>query len=73
MVVNVSIGESFTADTPRVLVAGDIFTQGVAPGYDVSLDATRALLMKRGVSDQPGYPLVVVQNWFTELEHDLRR
>jgi serine/threonine-protein kinase len=73
MVVRVTVGESFTADVPQVLVAGDLFNHGVSPGYDVSLDATRALLMKRHVANQPGYPLVIVQNWFAEFERDVLR
>ena len=71
MAVDVSSGSSFTADTPHVLVAGNIPGPGATPGYDVSLDGTRALLVK-AATEQPTYPLVVVQNWFAELERNLR-
>lgn len=71
MVVNVTTDDSFSADKPRMLVEGQFPFHGVAAEYDVTADGRRALLI-RPVKDQPGVPLVVVQNWFTELEHGLR-
>jgi serine/threonine-protein kinase len=71
MVAVVTIGESFAADKPRLLIEGDFLAGGVAPNYDVTADGRRALLVK-SVTDQPGFPLVVVQNWFAELEDELQ-
>jgi serine/threonine-protein kinase len=71
MVVNVSAGDSFTADKPRVLIEGHFWSHGAAPEYDVTADGRRVVLI-RSVRDQPRVPLVVVQNWFAELEQGVR-
>ncbi|MCP5347137.1 MAG: hypothetical protein R3F41_14235 [Gammaproteobacteria bacterium] len=69
-----SSGETFDFQIPRLLFQGDFRESGlygVNPGFDVSPDASRFLLLKNSeamnrVSEQT--QLVVVENWFEELE-----
>ena len=65
--VEVTTGPSFAAGKSRVLAEGDFAPGGPAtPNYDISADGRR-LLVIRPAPDQPRVPLIVVENWFTEL------
>jgi hypothetical protein len=67
MAVSVSVGQSFAAGTPRVVAEGTFSSGGSAtPNYDVVADGSRLLLVTRA-PEQPRLPLIVVENWFTEL------
>jgi hypothetical protein len=66
MRVAVRAGETFSADKPELLTETEFVRHGVHPNYELALDG-RLLVMKK-VKDQPSFPLVVVQNWFTEFE-----
>jgi Tol biopolymer transport system component len=71
MTVDVVDGSRFETGKPRLLVEGSFDAHGVAPNNELTRDG-RLLVIKK-VADQPGFPLVVVQNWFAELEHDVRQ
>jgi Tol biopolymer transport system component len=68
MVVNVGLGEEFSASKPRPLFEGR-FEMGVAgnPDYDVSADSERFLMVKRSEASAP-VDLHVILNWTQELE-----
>ena len=64
-------GSTFELGVPEILLQGDF--QATNSGryiYDVSLDDQRFLMIKRAAtpSDAPEPRIVVVQNWFEELE-----
>jgi len=71
MEVEVSGGAAFTASTPQLVAEGPIDPHGVTPNFEVALDGQRSLVIRKA-KDQPRYPLVVVQNWFAELERGVR-
>jgi serine/threonine-protein kinase len=66
MAVNLGNGASFTADKPQILVEGSFDPHGVTPNFEIALDGRRLLLIKPAKQQQP-FPLVVVENWFTEF------
>ena len=69
--VEVTTSPSFAAGKPQVLAEGDFAPGGSAtPNYDISADGRRVLVI-RAASDQPPVPLVVIENWFTELRQKL--
>ncbi|HUG54626.1 MAG TPA: hypothetical protein VMR21_13545, partial [Vicinamibacteria bacterium] len=69
--VEVTTRPSFAAGRSRVLAEGDFARGGNAtPNYDISADGRR-LLVIRAAPDQPPVPLVVIENWFTELRQKL--
>jgi DNA-binding winged helix-turn-helix (wHTH) protein/Tol biopolymer transport system component len=71
MTVGVTTSPSFAAGKPQVLAEGDFARGGNAtPNYDISPDGRR-LLVIRAALDQPPVPLVVIENWFTELRQKL--
>lgn len=73
MVVDVDTATSFTAGTPRVLFTGQFVpTRRGEAAYDVTKDGTTFLMLQR---DQSGPPplLVVVLDWFDELQRRLQR
>ena len=73
MTVRVVAGASFATERPRVLVETRPVPGGyVTPNYDLTLDGRRLLLITPA-QDQPKIPLVVVQNWFAELEDKVGR
>jgi DNA-binding winged helix-turn-helix (wHTH) protein/Tol biopolymer transport system component len=71
MSVDVEDHPSFEAGTPKILVEGSFDAHGVTPNDELSGDGR--LLVIRKVKDQPGFPLVVVQNWFAEIEQGVRQ
>jgi len=75
MSVPIQPGATWSAGTPTKLFSGRFFftETGIGEGrtYDVSPDGRRFLMIKEaGGSDQPAIStsLIVVQNWFTELQ-----
>jgi eukaryotic-like serine/threonine-protein kinase len=72
MAVNVISGTTFAAERPEVLFEGTFTIGGVAPNYDITADGRRLLLIKPA-AEQPRFPLVVVQNWFSELQQKIGR
>jgi len=73
MAVDVVTGNSFSAGPPQVLFSGRFapMRRGEA-GYDVNREGTKFLMVQR---DQSGgsQQLVVVQNWFDDLQRHLSR
>jgi hypothetical protein len=69
MRVAVRAGESFSAEKPELLTDTAFVRHGGQPNFELALDG-RVLLMKKA-KDQPRYPLVVVQNWFSEFERSV--
>ncbi len=70
MVVPMQTGPSFTPATPEVLFEGTYHT-GPGRSYDIAPDGQRFLMIKEGggAEDTSAPPsLIVVQNWFEELE-----
>jgi hypothetical protein len=70
MRVPVELQPVFSSGTPTKLFSGP-YLIGSGRAYDVSPDATRFLMIKEGGGQAEGAPapsLVVVQNWFQELE-----
>jgi eukaryotic-like serine/threonine-protein kinase len=73
MAADVSLGSSFSAGTPHVLFTGRFVPMRRGePGYDVNRDGTRFLMVQREQSNGP-QQLVVVQNWFEDLQRYLAR
>jgi eukaryotic-like serine/threonine-protein kinase len=72
MSVNVVAAASFAAEKPRVLFEGTFTIGGVAPNYDITADGRRLLLIKPA-AEQPRFPLVVVENWFSEVRQQIGR
>ena len=71
MAVSVSAGTSFTAGKTWVVAEGTFSPGGTAtPNYDVSDDGRRLLLITRP-PQHPRLPMIVVDNWFTELRQTL--
>lgn len=71
--VEVTTSPSFAAGKSQVLAEGDFAPGGPAtPNYDISADGRRVLLI-RPAPDQPRVPLVVIENWFTELRQKVGR
>jgi serine/threonine-protein kinase len=67
MAVRVSTGRSFAAEKPLVVAEGRFAPGGSAtPNYDVTADGRRFLLVKPA-TESVLMPLIVVENWFTEL------
>jgi serine/threonine-protein kinase len=67
MSVNVTTGDTFTAGQPRILFeATNMATDPYHHAYDVSADDRRFLMVNRAINDVA--ELVVVVNWFKELE-----
>ena len=65
--VSVSAGASFFAGKPRIVAEGTFSRGGTAtPNYDINADGSRLLLITR-LPEPPRLPLIVVENWFTEL------
>jgi eukaryotic-like serine/threonine-protein kinase len=63
--VDVVADSSFSAGPPRLLrEGGDVAGAAVAP-YEIAADGR--ILLITPADDQPSVPLVVVQNWFTEI------
>ena len=67
LAVSILTDPSFTAGNPEVLFENYyVFEQG-GPNYDVSPDGERFLMIKP-VESAPATPqIIVVQNWFEEL------
>ena len=70
MAVEVTSGATFTAGKPETLVDDRPALGGAAANYDITPDGGRVLFI-RPAKDQPGFPLVVVQNWFAEVRAKL--
>ncbi len=66
--MSVQTDESFTAGNPEVVFEGDYhFFQG-GPNYDVSLNGDRFLMVKQVGNEAGTFQIIIVQNWFAELE-----
>ena len=71
MAVDVKTSPSFAAERPQVLAEGEFVHGGFStPNYDISADGRRVLVIKPA-PEPPPLPLVVVENWFTELRQKL--
>jgi Tol biopolymer transport system component len=76
MSVTVRTGQNgeFVADLPRTAASGEYIKGNVARQYDVSSDGERFVVLKRAdaaaaaANDSDRARLVIVQNWFAELE-----
>jgi serine/threonine-protein kinase len=61
-------GTVFSVDKPRQLFTGRFSFTGPARGYDVTADGRRFLMVEtRDAPPQPPVELVLVDNWFEEL------
>ena len=67
MVVTIQIEPSFSAGSPRVLFTGRYHTD-VFRNYDISPDGQRFLMIKAEQAEETRTELIIVQNWFRELE-----
>ena len=66
--VSIETEPSFTQGNPEVMFEGDYLLGPGGRTYDVSPDGER-FLMIRPVNDRSAtYKIVIVQNWFEELE-----
>ena len=78
MAVTVQLTPMFNAgnptklfDAPSVLLDGRFAGSGTLRTYDVSRDSQRFLMIKQDAGSGVGngsYSMIVVQNWFTELQ-----
>lgn len=70
MAVDVTLGATFTAGKPRMLFEGQYPLTGTVRGYDVSPDGRRFLLFQfKEEAPAPAITeVVMVQNWFEELQ-----
>src|SRR5207302_8973 len=68
MAVDIQTTPSFSAGNPRVLFDGP-FTSGQPglPGYDVSLDGQRFLMVKPAEAGAAQRAIHVIVNWFADL------
>jgi len=66
--VDIQTAPAFSAGVPHVLFDG-AFAPGQPglPGYDVSVDGQRFLMIKAGDTEAVQRPIHVVLNWFDEL------
>ena len=68
MVVRVETEPTFMFGTPEVLFTGSYYT-GAGRSYDISPDGQRFLMMKEvEQTDETRTELIIVQNWFKELQ-----
>ena len=66
--VPVETQPSFTAGNPAVVLDGWYTTNQGGRGYDVSLDGERFLMLRQYEDAASTVEIVVVENWFAELE-----
>ena len=68
MVVAITPDPNFSVGTPQALFDVTAYSVGgnFGPGYDVTPDGQRFIILKR--SEKPEVELVIVQNWFEELK-----
>jgi serine/threonine-protein kinase len=68
--VPVTLGSTFSAETPRILLPGSRYIGGgrfmTGRTYDLSLDGRRFLMLKPNQSEDPS--IVMVLNWTEELK-----
>jgi len=67
MTVSIEASDSFTAGNPELLFEGNYFTTG-GRSYDVSADGERFLMMEENQFSEDNVEIIIVQNWFEELE-----
>ncbi len=68
MGVDIQTTPAFSTGTPHVVVDGTFAPgQPGLPGYDVSMDGQRFLMVKPGDGEAAQRPIHVVINWFEEL------
>ena len=70
MTVRVQTEPSFAPENPEVVLEGHNFALGSSPGraYDISPDGKRFLVIQEPVGETARTELILVQNWFQELE-----
>ncbi len=70
MTVRVQTEPSFAPGNPEVVLKGHNFALGSSPGraYDISPDGKRFLVIQEPVGETARTELILVQNWFQELE-----
>jgi eukaryotic-like serine/threonine-protein kinase len=68
MTVTIQLQPSFKATEAKGLLAARYYSAGPARPYEPSADGNRFLMMREGGSAQRATHIVVVQNWFEELE-----
>jgi len=67
MVMAVETQPVFAASKPKLLFEGHYEMGTFPPGYDVSPDGQRFLMIKPSEQEQASTQINVVQNWFDEL------
>ncbi len=68
MAVPLQTEPSFRAGNPEVMFEGEYLSAQGGPNYDVSLDGERFLMIKPVVNESFAPQIIIVENWFTELE-----
>ncbi|HEY4579611.1 MAG TPA: hypothetical protein VIG89_01130, partial [Candidatus Acidoferrales bacterium] len=70
MAVDIATQPSFAVGKPKVLFEGQYVPSPITfPNYDVSADGQRFLMLKAsGQAEAASTQIVVVQNWFEELQ-----
>jgi Tol biopolymer transport system component len=75
MVAPIDAGATFSPGEPRRLfpVIGGVFSSATVPYYDVTPDGQRFVMVRiAAINQAPGAgQLIVVENWFTELEQKM--
>jgi DNA-binding winged helix-turn-helix (wHTH) protein/Tol biopolymer transport system component len=72
MAVDVTTVASFAPGSPRVLFEGEFEPGGTSTAnYDVTADGRRLLMIKPAATSSTPSRLVVVENWFAELQEKL--
>jgi serine/threonine-protein kinase len=61
-------GTTFTYDKPTDVFSAAPYYVNVARGYDVSRDAKRFLMLKTADTKTAKAPIVIVTNWFDEVQ-----
>ena len=65
MVLSIEDEPSFSFGLPEELFTWDVV--GGSYGYDVSPDGQRFVVNRQGASEEATLQIIVVQNWFEEL------
>jgi Tol biopolymer transport system component len=66
--VPIELDPTFTQGTPEVMFEGNYILENGGPNYDVSPDGERFLMIRSAANRSATEQIVVVQNWFEELE-----
>ena len=61
-------GGQFSTIAPNEISSGDYLFGSSGRNYDISVDGTKFLMVKRADDDRREGKIVVVQNWLEELK-----